>query len=419
MAELKRQLSLGEAIVFAFASIVGGGILFLPSLVYSIAGSDLMIVWGVSAGLAFPLLVIMSDIVKRVPDGSGIEGFISVGLGDFAALAVPPLLLAIIFFGGAGQAVMVGRFMQLVFGGDDLVVYGTAFGIAFFCLIVPAIGLTVGKRIQQAITWFTVIFAVAVLVFAYPKAQEVGFDSIIPEANAIQPILYGVIAAFFAYVGLENMTFIAGELKNPERDFFLAALVAFVVYTGLLLSLSAVFGALSGTLGISEPTAGIVGLSLVIDARLAKLCAVFAFLAVQTNVTGWVWGLSRMVFKASETRKMPRYFSHLAKDDVPRRAVFLTGGLPIAGIPVLMLRPEWMVHFLVYVGGIGGVLYLLALSSYVLVGTRKFLRVLSLVVFLLISVNLSGLGLQLLVPLVIALIAYALGYLRGFHKDSE
>lgn len=414
---LKQQLGLGDGIVFAFGSVAGAGILFLPSLVYSIAGRDSLIVWLGAVCLAYPLLVIMSDMVKRVSDGSGLEGFISLGLGEFAAASVPWLLLTILFCGGSGSAYVAGKFVDIAFGGGSKIAFITAFIVATIATVVPASGLTLGRRTQQVITWGTIGLAVTVLALTLPEARTRSFDAVTPEFRALQPILLGVVAAFFAFVGLENLTFIAGEFKRPDRDFYPAALIAFALYTVLLLGLSLTFGLLAPS-GAFDPTAGLIGLAKSIGDNVAKVTALFAVFVVMLNLTSWVWGMSRMIFKASEQGKLPRFFAKMADDGVPRRAVLFAGGLELVGLVPLVIHPAWGVEFLVIVGAVGCILYLLALASYIRIGTRVVWRMVSVLLAVVIIVNLIGVGWPILVPVTVAAASYVMAAIRDRSKHS-
>jgi amino acid transporter len=211
MSELRRQISLGEGIVFALGSLAGAGLLFLPSMTYAIAGADVGIVWLIGTALAVPLLWILSDMVIRVPGGSGIEGFISLGLGERFGGTVPALFLGILFCGEAASAYVGGEFVARALGQG----IGVQRGFMLLCtttsFLIPYAGLTTGKRIQQAVTWGTLLLAFGLLVLGVQRASAIGFAAITPVFGPPRLIFHGVLAAFFAYIGLENMTFIAGE----------------------------------------------------------------------------------------------------------------------------------------------------------------------------------------------------------------
>ena len=61
MASLSRSLNLGQGITLAIGSIMGSGILFLPSLTYSIAGNDISVVWLAATIICIPLLLFFPE----------------------------------------------------------------------------------------------------------------------------------------------------------------------------------------------------------------------------------------------------------------------------------------------------------------------------------------------------------------------
>jgi len=87
--ELRRALTLWDGMALAIGSIAGAGILYLPSLTYVLAGQDVLLVWLGGTLLALPMLFMFADMVRLIPDGSGIVGFVAHGLGGKVAATVP------------------------------------------------------------------------------------------------------------------------------------------------------------------------------------------------------------------------------------------------------------------------------------------------------------------------------------------
>src|SRR5215207_5185598 len=116
-SRLQRTLGLGDGVVLAIGSIAGSGILFLPSLTYSLAGHEVLIVWGVGTLLCLPMLFVFTDMVRVVPDGSGIEGFVGRGLGPRVAATVPVLFLSVVVLGIPAGALVAGTYLRDAVGG--------------------------------------------------------------------------------------------------------------------------------------------------------------------------------------------------------------------------------------------------------------------------------------------------------------
>ena len=80
-----------EGITRAIGSIIGSGILFLPSYTYAQAGGDVLISWLLAIIICIPGVFFLSEMVENVKDNSGIGGFISVGLGERIGSLIPIL----------------------------------------------------------------------------------------------------------------------------------------------------------------------------------------------------------------------------------------------------------------------------------------------------------------------------------------
>ena len=83
----------------------------------------------------------------------------------------------------------------------------------------------------MAITLFIVIISASLLVLAKPTAF--GHGALLISSGMITTLLPGIVVAFWAFAGFENLTFIAGEFKNPSRDIKLSMFVALFL-SGLL-----------------------------------------------------------------------------------------------------------------------------------------------------------------------------------------
>src|SRR5918997_1906403 len=200
---LERTLGLGAGIALAIGSVAGSGILFLPSVTYDIAGADALLVWAAAAALCVPLL--------------------------FLVTFYPALAAACLVAGGYLEAAVGGGAPVRLAGA--LLVIGTV-------TATNLVGARSGARLQAAVMWTLLAAAVALVALTFPDARD-GYDAVVPELAGLDPILAGVLVAFWAFAGFENMTFVAGEMRNPGRDYLLATLVALIAYGTLSMLLTA------------------------------------------------------------------------------------------------------------------------------------------------------------------------------------
>jgi len=315
--QLRRALTLWDGMALAIGSIAGSGILYLPSLTYVLAGQDVLLVWLGGTLLCLPILFMFADMVRLIPDGSGIEGFVAHGLGAHVAATVPLLFLSVVVLGIPAGVLVAGEYLRAAIGGGTVVQFVGALAILVVAIITNLAGAAVGARVQQKVSWALLIVVVALCALSYPDTRH-GYSAVRPAFGAPGSILSGIVVAFWAYAGFENLTFIAGEFRNPRRDFPLAMIVAFLVYGGLAVTLTVIIAALIPRNRVSN----LIGLfqlaQRIRPAWLAtSVIVVFALIVMQLNAASWLWGMSRLIYTAARNKGLPRWFAYVDSRDLP------------------------------------------------------------------------------------------------------
>jgi amino acid efflux transporter len=404
---LRRSLGLGAGIALAVGSVAGSGILFLPSLTYQIAGHDALVVWGAATLLCFPLLLVFADMVRRVPDGSGLEGFIALGLGRHVAATVPPLFLSLVCLGLPAGSLVAGQYLAHATGGGRPVQLAAALAVLGVAAVANLGGARAGARGQSILTWALLASAVVLLALTFPNAHA-GYGAVRPVLRELGPSLSGVVAAFWAYTGFENLTFIAGELRNPRRDFLPAALVALTAYGLLGVALTANVAGVVARERV-DPVTGLAQLAATISPPRLAVSAItaIALTLMAANAASWTWGMSRLVYASASAGRLPSWFARLDRRAVPRRAIVALTVAFAAVTCVTVAAPRLLVELVLAASTVFMLLYVLALVSYLRTERRPSRRLLAgaLLAFML-AVG-AGAGWKVLYPL--AVFAVALG----------
>jgi amino acid efflux transporter len=416
-SKLQRTLGLGDGVVLAIGSIAGSGILFLPSLTYSLAGHEVLIVWGVGTLLCLPMLFVFTDMVRVVPDGSGIEGFVGRGLGPRVAATVPVLFLSVVVLGIPAGALVAGIYLRDAVGGGMWVQLVGALAVLAGAIATNLTGAGAGARLQRGAIWALLAVTVALCVLTYPDARG-GYGAVAPAFGALGPILSGVVVAFWAYAGFENLTFIAGEFKNPRRDFPLAMIFAFLAYGGLVVALTTTIAAIVPREQVSE----VSGLYQIAEQVGPSWIAVgvitaFALALVQLNSASWLWGMSRLIYASGRAGRMPRWFVQLDGRDLPRRAIGVLATTFVVLTVIGAVVPGLVVGAITLASSVFMFLYLLCLASYWRIerGFGKRLLCGGLAIFLLAT--LASVGPKILYPISVFIIAMLVSIIR--HRRSE
>jgi amino acid efflux transporter len=361
---MQRSLSLPHGIGLALGSIAGSGLLFLPSLTLVVGGSDVMLVWLAATLVCLPVLFLLADVVREFDDGSGIEGLIARGLGRHVAAGVPLLFLSIVMLGIPAGALIAGTYLAEAVGGGQAVTHLTALVIVGVAAGVNLAGIRLGARVQLVTAALLIAIGVALVALTSLDAAG-GYDAVAPGPPDAGRLLSGVLIAFFAYAGFENLTFIAGEFRNPRRDFPIAMASAFAAYGLLAVALTANLAAIVPAGRIDE-VAGLSQLAETVEpAALATgVITALALALMQVNANSWVWGMSRLVRSAASAGRLPRSLGALDGRGVPRRAVALLSAGFLLTLGLAAFAGDLVTDLLVTASAGFVVLYLLAVLAY-------------------------------------------------------
>ena len=400
-----KKLGILSGTSYAVGSIIGSGILFLPSLTYKLSGADVFLSWFLATILCIPLLLVFYDMSKVTKAGDGVKGFIEHGLGKKIASCFPILLLSTVSIGMPSSALIVGKFVKDYFSinGIDYIV---AFYLLFFGVFSNLLGKSIGEKIQNIVSVSFIIVGIGLFFFTLPDARG-NYHKIIPVFN-MKATFAGITMAFWAFAGFENLSFLTNDFKRPEKDFLFSMILALVICGTIYLALTANYGAIIPYESI-ETVMGIFQLSKVVHPKeLSTLViTILAFLALKTNFNSWVKGLGQMIFNASKDGNLPAVLS--SRKNAP---TYLLGGLFSLSLILSMAFPEFLETGLVIVSSNFVTIYVLTLVSYLKGRWSLPKKLMATVTLAILLISLGTSGIKLLYPVIIFLGTYLLFTLK-------
>jgi len=249
--ELVRSLSLTVAIMIVAGSMIGSGIFRKPSVMAQQLGSPelLILVWIAAGLITFVGALVNAEIAGMIDATGGQYNYFRKMYGNFTAYLYGWSVFSVIQTGSQAAIAYVfaeylGYFIkypQLPQNIQDFAFYVPLvgdihpfldFGTKAVAILVTLlltgvnyIGVFFGGIVQTVITYIKIISIVALSTllfvfadgslsnvytgFAIPAETQVSFFSLIGLALA---------GAFWAYDGWNNVTFVSGEIKNPQRN---------------------------------------------------------------------------------------------------------------------------------------------------------------------------------------------------------
>jgi len=194
-----------------------------------------------------------------------------------------------------------------------LLILLAAYGINFF-------GIRLSGRVQVVfVTAIVAILAVGVLASA-PGIHWSNFSPLFPGGLVSVGTASALIV--WSYLGYENVSNIAGEFKDPKRDFGRSVTISVVLIGTLYLSVAlTVVGTGSYTAG-----SGVTPFATMISGAFGPyggtMVSLLAVVIIFSTVNAYTAGMARVVYAAAQDGSLPRYLAHVdPKSGVPRRAL--------------------------------------------------------------------------------------------------
>jgi len=230
---LARRLGLFDATMLVMGGIIGSGIFVNPAEVARHVDTPFLIVgvWLLGGAIALLGALVYAELAARRPAVGGQYAYLRDAYGPLPAFLYGWSLLLVIQSGGmAAVAIIFARhFHDLVnVGVPDSIV---AVAVLALLTLINCLGVRSGSNTQSALMVLK-IGAIAALIFA---GLWFASSSLVPAthsatADALPGIGAAMTAVMFSYGGWQTSSFVAGEMRNPERD----------LARGLLLGVAAV-----------------------------------------------------------------------------------------------------------------------------------------------------------------------------------
>ena len=289
--ELPRRLGVLDATFIVVGIVIGSGIFLLPNLIARDLPSPVAIfaVWAVSGVLSYFGALAYAELGAMIPATGGQYVYIREAYGRLAAFVCGWTFTLAVLSGGIAWlsvtfSLYLGQFIPLT----PVAAKAVSLSIVALLSAVNYVGVLEGAWVQRTFTALK-IAGLAILIgsaFLIPRAAA-------PPAAAITAPFslasFGVAmsACLMAYNGWSYVSFVAGEVKEPQRNLLRALSLGMALVGVLYLSANAAYLRI---LTIPEIAASQrVGADLAIR-TMGPLGGTFISLTVLASITGAING---------------------------------------------------------------------------------------------------------------------------------
>ena len=330
LPDLPRVLDAREAIAIVVGTIIGSGIFLIPSEMMRDTGSSSVVYLAWIAGGLLSLFGAMTyaELGAMLPYAGGEYVYLRGAYGDttaylymwtWFAVAKPGSIAAI----SIGLARTLEVFPAFHWLGDPIAglpfpLFGSQiFAIAVTWLITGLnyLGIKKAGEFQFVFTVLKAVLILVVVVFCFASASGSwsNFATTLPNAaGGFNGFMLALIATLWAYDGWNDLSMVAGEVRNPGRNLPIALIGGLLVVGVLFMATNAGIQYIlpAGRIAASGQPA-VAALRVVAGPRGAGFVAAAMAISIFVTLNGTTMSGARIPFAAARDGLFFRWFAHI------------------------------------------------------------------------------------------------------------
>jgi APA family basic amino acid/polyamine antiporter len=276
-AKLVRKLSLLDSILLLAGGIIGSGIFLTAQDVALNTRTPwlFLTVWALGLLITLPAALAFAEMGAMFPDAGGQYVYMREAYGEFVAFLYGWMIFTVSIGGtiaalAAGFSLYIGSMFPALSADRALATIGhftlarghlVAIGAIALQTLINIFGVRSGAILQNIATWtkFTAIAAFVLLGLSLGKGSWGHYSAALPASSGSTGLLAGVgvalIAVFWAYDGWVYITWVAGEVKQPQRNLPRSLILGLLLVGVIYLAINAVYLFALPISGIAAETA--------------------------------------------------------------------------------------------------------------------------------------------------------------------
>lgn len=317
--DLPRVLGTSHATAIVVGTIIGSGIFLVPhEMIRAVGSSHLVYLAWITGGLLSLFgAMTYAELASMLPYAGGEYVYIRGAYGDvpafiymwtWFAVAKPASIASVT----SGLARTLGVFpafhgLENTIGPLPLT-WGQVFAITVTWLVTGLnyLGIKKAGDFQLVFTWLKaiLILVIAGWCFASPLGHWANFSSLLPTATGgFSGFMIALIAALWAYDGWNDLTMVAGEVKNPEKNLPIALISGiFIVGVLFMATNAAIQYILPAAQVAGSPRPAVAAMALVSGSKGAALVSAGMALSILVTLNGTIMSGARIPFAAARDR---------------------------------------------------------------------------------------------------------------------
>ncbi len=366
MAEFKRSLGLLDATMIVMGSMIGSGIFIVSADITRNVGSAgmLIVVWALTGIMMISAALSYGELSGMYPKAGGLYVYLREAFGPLIAFLYGWALFTVIATGTiAAIGVAFGKFAAYVFpflGEKNYLIgsEGDAFKVSaaqltsivmiIFLTFINVRGVQNGRIVQLVFTMAKIGGLALLILFGFMITKDTDFwhinwqdawtmqslkmnngvvekTPIIGSWAMISAIAIASVGSVFSSFAWDNITFIAGEIKNPARNIGLSLFIGVATVIGIYILANFIFLRVLPLEGIAFAESDRVGVEAaksIFGGFGTTVIAILVMISTFGCNNGFILAASRVFYTMAQDKLFFKSSSELNEAGVPEKSLW-------------------------------------------------------------------------------------------------
>jgi amino acid transporter, AAT family len=349
--DLKRDLSNRHIQMIAIGGAIGTGLFYGSSWAIKEGGPSILMMYFIVGIAIYFIMRALGEMAVEEPVSGTYVSYANRYIHRFAGFLSGWNAFIFLIATSAADLNAFGKYIQFWF--PDIPIWVSAFAVVLILFTVNIIGVSI---YGEAEFWFSlikvaaivlmIIFGVLMMFFGIGNhGNPVGLSNLVNHggffATGRSGFILSIVMVAFAFGGVENLGFAAGEAKNVKTTMPKAVNAVFwrimIFYVGAIFILVTIFP--WNTVGLKGSPFVEVFTKMNIPAA-ASIINLVVISAVLSSVNSSIFANSRTFYNLSLQKNAPAILSKVNRNNIPSAGVMLVFASMLFGVLMNYLIPD-------------------------------------------------------------------------------
>jgi len=356
-------------------TLLGTGVFILPQMTIDIAGYGAVYTWLLLTLAIIPVTVVFGALTAKFPHAAGPAYFVEQAFGQVAGRSIGLLFLFVVPIGAPAAILLTFHFVYALTPLSEQSLLAAELGSLLLLFALNYKGIQISAKLQFLLTLTIIIvvmalFSIMQLGLTAGEAAAQTYSTVLSQEK-IQPNLIMTAAglAFWSFLGVEAMSHLAHDFRNPKKDMLPAMMIGTVLVgsiyflcTWVLLRMPMPTDIVASNLPSSN-LAMINAFNYGFGDFGAQVIGILGIAGGLATVNVYTASLSRLAWSFSKDGVLPRYLSPLNQHNVPSRA--LAAVLIVMGLVIVLayVANRELEDLIAWVNGVFVVIYFASMMA--------------------------------------------------------